>query len=343
MTARDVTGAHAPDLASPDGPHPAPVRVQRHRHRRVRAVRGGHPRGSRLHDRPDRAARRADLDPVGRLDHRLGPPRRRRPRAGTGAADRDPRCRRHALGVHAAAAPCGGRRLLCRVRGLQRRGRPAVRRAGGQRATGSGPPVRQGARVRERIVHGRCRRLRAAVRAGRVLAGGDPVRGLRDRDRRSSRSAAGPRSRAPDHGERAVAPSARCSRSSRRCPRCWSLSAWRTSACSPGSRSSRCGSSRWAAVRRRSRCRPRSRRRPRSARWSSRAASCRRIGLRTLFTVSSLLYTVAFLLWAVLASPVAIIASRLISGTAYSGLWIASVMAIQTLLPSAPPGVRARP
>ena len=39
-----------------------------------------------------------------------------------------------------------------------------------------------------------------------------------------------------------------------------------------------------------------------------------RIGLRTLFTVSSLLYTVAFLLWAVLASPVAIIASRLISG-----------------------------
>ena len=59
-----------------------------------------------------------------------------------------------------------------------------------------------------------------------------------------------------------------------------------------------------------------------------------RIGLRALFTVSSLLYTVAFLLWAVLASPVAIIASRLISGTGYAGLWIASVMAIQTLLPS---------
>ncbi len=58
-----------------------------------------------------------------------------------------------------------------------------------------------------------------------------------------------------------------------------------------------------------------------------------RIGLRTLFTVSSLLYTVAFVLWAVLASPVAIIASRLISGAGYSGLWIASVMAMQTLLP----------
>jgi MFS family permease len=59
-----------------------------------------------------------------------------------------------------------------------------------------------------------------------------------------------------------------------------------------------------------------------------------RIGLRALFSVSSLLYTVAFLLWAVLASPIAIIASRLISGTGYAGLWIASVMAIQTLLPS---------
>ena len=59
-----------------------------------------------------------------------------------------------------------------------------------------------------------------------------------------------------------------------------------------------------------------------------------RIGLRALFSVSSLLYTVAFLLWAVLASPAAIIASRLISGTGYAGLWIASVMAIQTLLPS---------
>jgi PPP family 3-phenylpropionic acid transporter len=58
-----------------------------------------------------------------------------------------------------------------------------------------------------------------------------------------------------------------------------------------------------------------------------------RIGLRTLFTVSSLLYTLAFVLWAVLASPVAIIASRLISGAGYSGLWIASVMAMQTLLP----------
>jgi PPP family 3-phenylpropionic acid transporter len=59
-----------------------------------------------------------------------------------------------------------------------------------------------------------------------------------------------------------------------------------------------------------------------------------RVGLRAVFAASSLLYTVAFLLWAVLASPAGIIASRLISGTAYAGLWIASVMAIQTLLPS---------
>jgi len=58
------------------------------------------------------------------------------------------------------------------------------------------------------------------------------------------------------------------------------------------------------------------------------------IGLRALFAAASLLYTVAFVLWAVLASPTAIIASRLISGAGFSGLWIASVMAVQTLLPS---------
>ena len=44
-----------------------------------------------------------------------------------------------------------------------------------------------------------------------------------------------------------------------------------------------------------------------------------RIGLRTLFTVSSLLYTVAFVLWAVLASPVAIIASGSSRGLATRG------------------------
>ncbi len=58
-----------------------------------------------------------------------------------------------------------------------------------------------------------------------------------------------------------------------------------------------------------------------------------RIGLRTVFAMSSLLYVVSLLLWAVLGSPVAIIASRAISGAGFSGMWIASVMTIQTLLP----------
>ncbi len=58
-----------------------------------------------------------------------------------------------------------------------------------------------------------------------------------------------------------------------------------------------------------------------------------RIGLRALFAGASLLYVVALGLWAVLGSPEAIIASRVISGAGYSGMWIASVMAVRTLLP----------
>jgi PPP family 3-phenylpropionic acid transporter len=58
-----------------------------------------------------------------------------------------------------------------------------------------------------------------------------------------------------------------------------------------------------------------------------------RIGIRGLFVGSVALYVVAFGLWAVLTSPVAIVASRVISGAAYSGLWISSVMTVQRLLP----------
>jgi MFS transporter, PPP family, 3-phenylpropionic acid transporter len=58
-----------------------------------------------------------------------------------------------------------------------------------------------------------------------------------------------------------------------------------------------------------------------------------RIGLRAVFAGSSVLYVVSLALWAVLASPEAIIASRVISGAGYSGMWIASVMAMRTLLP----------
>ncbi len=58
-----------------------------------------------------------------------------------------------------------------------------------------------------------------------------------------------------------------------------------------------------------------------------------RIGIRGLFVVSVALYVVAFLLWAVLGSALAIVASRLISGTGFAGLWIASVMTIQQVMP----------
>jgi predicted MFS family arabinose efflux permease len=59
-----------------------------------------------------------------------------------------------------------------------------------------------------------------------------------------------------------------------------------------------------------------------------------RVGLRALFVGSVALYVVALGLWAVLASPIAIIATRAISGAGYSGLWIAGVVTIQLLLPS---------
>jgi PPP family 3-phenylpropionic acid transporter len=58
-----------------------------------------------------------------------------------------------------------------------------------------------------------------------------------------------------------------------------------------------------------------------------------RIGLRLLFGGSALLYAVSLALWAVLPSVEAIIASRVITGAAYAGLWIACVMTIQRLLP----------
>lgn len=58
-----------------------------------------------------------------------------------------------------------------------------------------------------------------------------------------------------------------------------------------------------------------------------------RIGLRLLFGGSALLYAVSLALWAVLPSVEAIIASRVITGAAFAGLWIACVMTIQRLLP----------
>jgi PPP family 3-phenylpropionic acid transporter len=59
-----------------------------------------------------------------------------------------------------------------------------------------------------------------------------------------------------------------------------------------------------------------------------------RIGLRALFGVSAFLYACSLALWGVLPSPAAIIASRVISGAGYAGLWIACVVTIQRLLPA---------
>jgi PPP family 3-phenylpropionic acid transporter len=59
----------------------------------------------------------------------------------------------------------------------------------------------------------------------------------------------------------------------------------------------------------------------------------RRVGLRGLFAGSVLLYVVSLLLWSVLDSPAAIIASRVVSGAGYAGLWISCVMTIQRTLP----------
>lgn len=59
-----------------------------------------------------------------------------------------------------------------------------------------------------------------------------------------------------------------------------------------------------------------------------------RLGARGVFAGAGAVYIVALVLWVVLGSPTAIIASRLISGAGYSGLWIATVMTVRRLLPS---------
>jgi MFS family permease len=58
-----------------------------------------------------------------------------------------------------------------------------------------------------------------------------------------------------------------------------------------------------------------------------------RIGLRGLFSVSAVLFAAAFLMWAVLTSPGAIVATRVITGLAYGGLTVAMVLTIGELLP----------
>jgi MFS transporter, PPP family, 3-phenylpropionic acid transporter len=58
-----------------------------------------------------------------------------------------------------------------------------------------------------------------------------------------------------------------------------------------------------------------------------------RIGLRGLFCASAFGYGLAFLLWAVLDSPDAIVATRLLTGFAYGGMTVAMVLTMGELLP----------
>jgi MFS family permease len=58
-----------------------------------------------------------------------------------------------------------------------------------------------------------------------------------------------------------------------------------------------------------------------------------RIGLRGLFCVGAVAFGVAFLSWAVLTSPAAIVATRALTGLAYGALTVAMVLTIGQLLP----------
>jgi len=58
-----------------------------------------------------------------------------------------------------------------------------------------------------------------------------------------------------------------------------------------------------------------------------------RFGLRTLFGGAALLYGVSFAVWIVATDVGIIIASRALTGLAFAGLWIGSVLAMRALLP----------
>ena len=59
-----------------------------------------------------------------------------------------------------------------------------------------------------------------------------------------------------------------------------------------------------------------------------------RVGLRGLFASGCLLYAVAFGTWIVLADPLLIVASRVLSGLAYGSLTVAMVLTVGALLPA---------
>ncbi len=59
-----------------------------------------------------------------------------------------------------------------------------------------------------------------------------------------------------------------------------------------------------------------------------------RIGLRTMFALSSLVYGAILGVWAVADSPTVIIVSRIFTGVAFTGIIVSIVLTIATLLPS---------
>ncbi len=59
-----------------------------------------------------------------------------------------------------------------------------------------------------------------------------------------------------------------------------------------------------------------------------------RVGQRGLFILSALLYAVCTFSWAFIDDPTLIIATRLVTGFAFAGLWYACVLTIGVLLPS---------
>ena len=60
----------------------------------------------------------------------------------------------------------------------------------------------------------------------------------------------------------------------------------------------------------------------------------RRVGLRAIFTVSALLYAACLASWTVLDAPLAIVATRAVTGLAFSGVVVGVVLTIATLLPA---------
>ena len=59
-----------------------------------------------------------------------------------------------------------------------------------------------------------------------------------------------------------------------------------------------------------------------------------RFGLRAIFTVSAVLYGLCFLSWTVLDAPLAIVATRAVTGLAFSGVIVSLVLTIAVLLPA---------